>query len=107
MHANVGITHATVNSQVGQSVATVLLHGVKNGFCLETGGLESSSCDVATLCVLGDTKDGALGIVNPVGCEETRECSDKDKTAVVVDRGRELRHLLRVGNETLPMLDYH
>lgn len=86
-------------------MATVLLHGVENGFCLETGCLKSGSCDVATLCVLGDAEDGALGIVNPVWCEETRECSDKDKTAVVVDRGRELRHLLRVGNETLLMLE--
>ena len=82
-------------------VATVLLHGVEDSLGLEAGSFQRCSGNVTTLCVLGDTEDGTLCIINPVWCEETGECSDEDETAVVVDSGSELRNLLGVGNETL------
>ena len=45
---------------------------------------------MTSLCVLSDTEDGTLCIINPVWCEETREGGDEDETAVIVDGGGEL-----------------
>lgn len=82
-------------------MATVLLHSIKDGLCLEAGGLKSGSCNVASLCVLGDTKNGTLCIINPVGGEQARESSYEDETTVVVDGSSEFGNLFGMGDETL------
>lgn len=44
---------------------------------------------MTSLCVLGDTENGTLCIIDPVWCKETREGSDEDEAAIVVDSGSE------------------
>lgn len=55
LHANVGITHASIHSQFCQLLATVHLHGIENGLCLETCGLHGCAGNMSSLCVVGDT----------------------------------------------------
>ena len=55
LHADVGITHTTINGQLRQFVSAVKFHGIQNGLRLETGGLHGRAGNVPTLSVLGDT----------------------------------------------------
>ena len=101
LHAEVAVTHAAVDGEHVELMPGVLLHGVENGLGLEAGCLERCARNVTLLCELCDAEDCAFRVVDPVRCEQTGECSDEDKTTVVVDSGSELGNLLRVGNETL------
>lgn len=66
-------------------MSTVLLHGVEDSLCLEASSFQCGTCNVSSLCVLGDTENGALCIIDPVWCEETGKGGNEDKTTVVVD----------------------
>lgn len=83
LHDEVGVAHSSVDGQLGQRGATVLLHGLEDGLGLEACGLEGGAGNVAALSKGSDTKDGASGIVNPVGGKQTRKGSDKGAAAVV------------------------
>lgn len=52
LHANVGITHATINSQLLELVSAVLLHGFENRLGLEASSFKGRTCDMSTLSVL-------------------------------------------------------
>lgn len=94
LHDEVGVTHATVDGELGESGATVLLHGVQDGLGLEAGSLEGGASNVTTLGVCRDTEDGTPRIVDPVRGEETAESGNECATAVVLDslgEGAELR----------------
>lgn len=106
LHADIRVTHASVDGQVVELVSTVFLHGIQDGLGLEAGGLKRRASNVPSLGMLGDAlidvlasaqnfpsshictyKDGSLGIINPVGSKETREGSDEDTAAVVFHSG--------------------
>jgi len=100
LHAKIRVRHPTVDCQLGKCLPAVLLHGVENRLCLETGGFEGCSCDMPLLSVRRDTDwfpgqlqilfgpwlltDCAARIINPVWCEEPTEGCDKHATSVVV-----------------------
>ena len=75
-------------------MSTVLLHGVEYSLCLEASSLQRGTCNVSSLCVLGDTEDGTLGIGDPVRCEETAEGCDENQAAVVLNGACELGDLV-------------
>ena len=56
----------------------VLLHAIKDGFCLEASCFEGGTRDVPALCVRGDAEDGTFGVVDPVGREELPKVSAGD-----------------------------
>lgn len=107
LHDEVGVTHATVDGELGEGGATVLLHGVQDGLGLEAGSLEGGASNVTTLGVRRDTEDGTPRIVDPVGSEETAESGNECATTVVLDslgEGAELRgrlHEAKVVHEEL------
>ena len=64
-------------------MTTILFHGVEDCFGLKAYRLQGCSCNVAFLRMLGKAEDGPLGVVNPIGREQSTESSDKDTTTVV------------------------
>lgn len=55
LHADVGVAHPSVHSQLGQLMPAVSLHGIENRFRLEACSFHGGSGDVPSLCVLCDT----------------------------------------------------
>lgn len=55
LHAHVGITHAAIDGQFRQTLATVHCHGVEDSLCLETSCFHGCTGNVPFLCVGGDT----------------------------------------------------
>jgi hypothetical protein len=55
LHADFGVTHATIHRQVIQLLPTIEFHGIQNSFSLEANSFERCACDMSTLGVMGDT----------------------------------------------------
>lgn len=86
LHDEVRVAHATVNGKLSQSVARVLLHGLKNGLCLEASSLKGGAGNVAPLGIGGDAENGTAGIIDPVRGKEATKGRDEGAAAIVLDR---------------------
>jgi hypothetical protein len=54
LHAEIGVCHATIDSQLGEFMTAVFLHRIEDGFGLEAGGLECGASHVTSLSVCCD-----------------------------------------------------
>lgn len=55
LHANVGVTHATIDGKFRQALAAIHFHGVENSFGLEAGRFHGCTGNMSFLCVSSDT----------------------------------------------------
>lgn len=83
LHCQIRIAHAPIDSQLRESMSTVLFHGIQNGLGLETSSLQRRTGNVALLGVRSDTKDGPPRIVIPVRGVQAREGRDEDNATIV------------------------
>lgn len=105
LHAEVRVSHATIDRKLGQLVAAILFHGVEYGLGLEACSFHRCPSNMALLGVLGNPEHGSLSVVDPVRSEEAAERSDEvtpsivfDGSCAVADLGRRLHELEVVYN---------
>lgn len=52
LHANIGITHTTIDGEFRQCVSAIHLHGIEDCLSLEAGSFHGGTSNVSTLRVL-------------------------------------------------------
>lgn len=93
LHNQIRVAHSTVDSKIGQSLATVLLHRLKNGLGLEASCFKRRASNMAALGIGSNAKNGATGVVNPVRSKQATECRDECAATIVLNRLGQSAHL--------------
>ena len=62
LHDQIGVAHSTVDSKFSQSMSTIFLHCLENGFGLEAGCLKSCSRHMATFGIRCDANCNQVSV---------------------------------------------
>lgn len=80
-------------------MSTVLLHGIQNGFGLETSSLQRRTGNVTLLGIRRDAKDCSSCIIVPIRRIQARKGRDEEDAAIVGHRFRQFGNVLAFVHE--------